>query len=133
MKGINSADRRELRAWLQAKYSSRCAYCNRRTKGPDGTIDHYVPQALGGTSERENLRWACQPCNQAKADLPPHEWELRAPDPVDDAESPYQRRVRLLQRIARKSRSGLCPVLLPEVVPQPLTDCPGSFPGHRVA
>lgn len=105
MRGINSADRRELRAALQAQYSSRCAYCKRRTQGRAGTIDHYMPLALGGSNARENLRWSCRPCNEAKADLPPSEWELRVPVTDGDNESPYERRLRLLKRIAARQRS----------------------------
>lgn len=95
MRGIKSQAKRNLRAWLEAKYFGRCCYCTRPI-GHAGTVDHYVPTALGGTNARQNLRWACRPCNQLKADLPPDEWDLITPI-WQPTESAYERKVRLLQ------------------------------------
>lgn len=102
MKRINSADKRQLRENLFQHAGGRCAYCNVRTGLRRGTVDHYLPQALGGTNERGNLRWCCVSCNQAKGDMPPEEWEQRRPEPVPD---PVSRRCLLLQRIAQRARS----------------------------
>lgn len=101
MKRINSIDKRHLRHSLFQAFGGRCAYCNVRTGLKAGTVDHYLPQALGGTNERGNLRWCCVGCNTAKADMHPDEWEQRRPEPVAD---PIPTRIQLLQRIARRAR-----------------------------
>lgn len=69
-----------------------------------GTVDHYVPQALGGSNARSNLRWACARCNTLKADMPPEEWEQRIPELPRPAETTYQRKVRLIQRAVQRQR-----------------------------
>jgi 5-methylcytosine-specific restriction endonuclease McrA len=51
-----------------------CAYCNRYLTSTTATLDHEVPRALGGSEMRHNLVLACQPCNQAKADMPPEKF-----------------------------------------------------------
>lgn len=49
---------------------SHCFYCGRHMKLSTLTIDHVRPRSKGGTDALENLRLACEPCNQAKADQP---------------------------------------------------------------
>jgi len=50
---------------------ANCAYCG----GPFPTeVDHVLPVARGGTSERSNLAAACLPCNREKLDSTPEEW-----------------------------------------------------------
>lgn len=62
-----------LRA-LWEHYGGRCCYCRRQLRRHEASVDHYLPQALGGTNHRSNLRLACKPCNGAKADRHPDEW-----------------------------------------------------------
>ena len=99
MKCINSQARRDLRAWIRAKYEGRCCYCQKPV-GRDFTIDHYLPLALGGTNARRNLRLACRPCNEAKADMSPKEWKAVMPKPVP-VETAYQVKVRLISAAIR--------------------------------
>lgn len=73
MRGINGEQNRAMRRWLRETYNGACAYC-RRHIGKRGTVDHYMPRALGGSNHRANLRWCCIACNQAKADMHPDEW-----------------------------------------------------------
>ena len=73
MRGINSEQNRAMRRWLREVYNGLCAYCQRPT-GKRGTVDHYMPKALGGGNGRHNLRWCCIDCNRAKADMHPDEW-----------------------------------------------------------
>jgi hypothetical protein len=105
---INSADRRALRVNLCNSHGGRCAYCDDYV-GMQGTIDHYLPEALGGTNERTNLRWACNGCNGLKAATPPEQWEQVKPPPVP-RRGRLQTKIELLQMIARraqtKSRQG---------------------------
>ena len=48
----------------------RCGYCltSQRIIGPLLEIDHYIPEARGGTSDEENLWLACPMCNSHKSD-----------------------------------------------------------------
>ena len=52
-----------------------CCYCKQRLRRREATVDHYVPLALGGADAPYNWRLACAPCNNAKDDMPPEEWE----------------------------------------------------------
>lgn len=103
--------RRQRRELLRKKFGGRCAYCNTPT-GRDGTIDHYVPKAHGGTNTWPNLRWSCRSCNETKGDMQPHEWEQwLSQHRTAAAESRYEGRVRLLQRAiwrAADRKSGGC-------------------------
>ena len=99
MKGINSQAKRDLRAWLREKYQGRCCYCN-KPAGKDWTVDHYLPYALGGTNAKRNLRLACRPCNELKADMSPKQWRKVAPK-IERVETAYEVKVRLLQAAIR--------------------------------
>lgn len=99
MQRINSADKRRLRSWLCDKHGGRCCYCG-KTVGGAGTVDHYLPQALGGTNAKPNLRWACRPCNQQKGQMHPDEWDRRPPAAAE--ETAYQRKVRLLREAIQR-------------------------------
>ena len=91
---FNSHAKRDIRSWIRAKYEGRCCYCQ-KPAGKAFTIDHYVPLALGGTNARRNLRLACRPCNEAKADMSPMEWRKVMPKP-EPVETAYQVKVRLI-------------------------------------
>ena len=46
----------------------KCVYCGDgiETEGFIFTLDHLIPQELGGTNETKNLVTACKACNSAK-------------------------------------------------------------------
>lgn len=46
----------------------RCSYCQsqQRLMGVSLTIDHIIPQSLGGATELDNLCLACWDCNLVK-------------------------------------------------------------------
>jgi hypothetical protein len=48
----------------------RCSYCQsqQRLMGVSLTIDHIIPQSLGGATELDNLCLACWDCNLIKGD-----------------------------------------------------------------
>lgn len=62
-----------LRADVFARDDYTCRYCGERGRRLE--CDHYIPVALGGESVMENLRTACRPCNRAKRDKSPEQWE----------------------------------------------------------
>lgn len=102
MKRVNSVTRRGLRTDLCNAFGGRCAYC-RTVIGMRGTVDHYMPEALGGSNRRSNLRWCCLSCNGLKRDMHPTEWERVRPRPIE-RETPAEARARLHRLIALRAR-----------------------------
>jgi hypothetical protein len=51
-------------------FDHRCCYCltSEQIVGAEFTIDHIVPQSLGGASTEDNLCLACWRCNLIKRD-----------------------------------------------------------------
>jgi len=60
--------RAALRRQVAADFRNRCAYCHTLTAitGARLVIDHIIPEAAGGPTERENLCLACHSCNEFK-------------------------------------------------------------------
>ncbi len=50
-----------------------CAYCGRAISFEDASMDHIVPQSLGGPATWENLVNACRRCNEKKANRTPEQ------------------------------------------------------------
>jgi 5-methylcytosine-specific restriction endonuclease McrA len=44
----------------------RCQYCGERVEGRAATLDHVLPQSLGGRTTWENCTTACGDCNSKK-------------------------------------------------------------------
>lgn len=106
MRGRNSEDKRQLRSDLCIAAGGLCAYCRRPTPMRLGTVDHYVPQKLGGTNERSNLRWCCNECNGLKADMTPEQWAQFPGRPRHDpTPASVRTRRQLLQFIANRARA----------------------------
>ncbi len=59
-----------LQQQVAERSQHRCSYCQsqQRVMGVSLTIDHIVPQSLGGTSDLDNLCLACWDCNLIKGD-----------------------------------------------------------------
>lgn len=77
VRGINSTRKRELRDKLLKRAKWRCEYCGCAVDRVTMTVDHWVPQALGGTNKPDNLRSTCGPCNAEKGNMTPWEWITR--------------------------------------------------------
>lgn len=105
MKDVPPFARRAIRKNLCDRYGGCCAYCGIYV-GMKGTVDHYVPQALGGQNQPHNLRWACLKCNNLKGDMSPKEWEAKKPPRVQH-ETKYDKRIRLLAGIAQRGESDV--------------------------
>lgn len=60
----------ETRAAVRAAHGGRCGYCGvpESSVGGELEIDHFHPQAAGGTNDIENLVYACTACNRFKGD-----------------------------------------------------------------
>ena len=74
----------ELRHAVRQQFQNRCAYClsQQDISGIQFTIDHIIPESLGGETEVENLCLACWDCNLAKQN------RISAVDPETDEPVP---------------------------------------------
>jgi len=69
---------RDLRktSWWKNKISAgKCHYCGGDFPPPELTMDHLIPLARGGKSEKINLVPACKDCNNKKKYMLPFEWD----------------------------------------------------------
>jgi 5-methylcytosine-specific restriction enzyme A len=69
---------RKLRSsqWWKRKSSlGICHYCKNNFLPKELTMDHIIPLARGGKSEKFNLVPCCKECNTQKKQFLPSEWE----------------------------------------------------------
>lgn len=62
---------KRLRFEILRRDNHACTYCGAAAPDVKLTIDHVVPEALGGTDAPENLVAACTDCNSGKSATPP--------------------------------------------------------------
>ena len=60
----------ELERYVARRAADRCEYCqmHQSLQGARFHLEHIVPITRGGTTEPENLAWACPGCNLRKSD-----------------------------------------------------------------
>lgn len=77
---------RKTHWWNRRIEKGICHYCRRQVGRENLTMDHVVPLARGGRSNKGNLVPACKECNNKKKYLLPVEWEeyLASMDTVRD-------------------------------------------------
>jgi HNH endonuclease len=70
----------ELRQRVRARANFACEFCGvtESDTGGELTIDHFQPQAHGGSDDPDNLLYSCYRCNQYKA----HYWPAEPGDAV---------------------------------------------------
>jgi 5-methylcytosine-specific restriction protein A len=69
---------RKIRAsqwWKRKKSTGICYYCQKCFAPALLTMDHIIPVARGGRSEKFNLVPCCKECNTQKSCLLPYEWD----------------------------------------------------------
>lgn len=52
--------------WRQKLQKGVCHYCESKFEASELTMDHIVPVARGGKSEKNNIVPSCRKCNQEK-------------------------------------------------------------------
>lgn len=74
----------QLRQEVAEKSKNRCCYClsQQDVSGMKYTIDHIIPESLGGETEVDNLCLACWECNLYKQN------RISAIDPETDEQMP---------------------------------------------
>ncbi|MCP3875460.1 MAG: HNH endonuclease [Desulfobacteraceae bacterium] len=68
---------RKIRAsqwWKRKRSSGICHYCKKPFLPKELTMDHVIPIARGGKSEKFNLVPCCKECNTKKKQFLPSEW-----------------------------------------------------------
>jgi 5-methylcytosine-specific restriction enzyme A len=61
--------------WKRKRSSGVCHYCSKTFAPSELTMDHIIPLARGGRSEKFNLVPCCKACNTNKQQLLPCEWQ----------------------------------------------------------
>lgn len=72
------AKARQLRGtqwWKRKRASGICHYCRGNFPPKELTMDHVIPLARGGRSEKFNLVPCCKDCNTQKRQMLPAEWD----------------------------------------------------------
>lgn len=62
---------RSLRFQILRRDDHRCRYCGAAAPEVKLTVDHVLPETLGGTDDPANLVTACEGCNGGKSATPP--------------------------------------------------------------
>ncbi len=78
------AKARELRAsiwWRQVLGKGVCYHCEQKFKSTDLTMDHLIPIARGGKSDKKNCVPSCKECNTKKG------YKTRAEMAMDELKS----------------------------------------------
>ena len=68
-------DLRRSQWWKNRLGHGRCHYCGAEVPPRELTMDHVVPVARGGRTEKGNVVPCCKDCNSRKQSLLPLEWE----------------------------------------------------------
>ena len=60
---------RNLARRVEARAAGRCEYCrmHQSLQGATFHVEHVIPRSRGGSSQLDNLAWACPRCNLRKA------------------------------------------------------------------
>ncbi len=61
--------------WKRKRSSGICHYCNNKFVPKELTMDHIIPIARGGKTEKSNVVPCCKECNTKKSQLLPSEWK----------------------------------------------------------
>lgn len=61
---------KRLRFEILRRDNHACRYCGAKAPETPLTVDHVVPEALGGSDDPSNLVAACGPCNSGKSSIP---------------------------------------------------------------
>ena len=85
---------RRLRFEVLRRDGHTCRYCGAKAPDVSLTVDHVIPETLGGSSEPANLVTACQPCNAGKSSIAP------GSPLVDDVEADALRWAKALEKAA---------------------------------
>lgn len=56
---------------ILAAQGHRCANCNADLRKVKRHLDHIIPLSKGGTNDKMNIQWLCQPCNLKKNNKDP--------------------------------------------------------------
>ena len=70
-------DTKYTRENLFHRDSYKCAYCGKKFKKGELTVDHILPRSKGGKNDWKNTITSCKPCNNIKADRTPEQARMK--------------------------------------------------------
>lgn len=78
------SSRSDIELLVEGRAGSRCEYCqmHQGLQGATFHVEHTVPRCRGGSSDPDNLAWACPGCNLRKSS------RIEAPDPASGLRTP---------------------------------------------
>lgn len=86
---------KRLRFEILRRDNHACRYCGRCAPDVPLTVDHVIPEALGGSDDPSNLVTACKDCNAGKSSMP-----VDSPL-VDDVSADAVRWARAMKEVAQ--------------------------------
>lgn len=92
---------KRMRFEIMRRDNHTCRYCGASAPDVKLTVDHVVPQALGGGDEPANLVTACKDCNAGKTSSAPDQ------NVIDDASERALRWARAIQRAGDEAMEEL--------------------------
>lgn len=85
-----------------------CFLCGKQIKpGDKYNADHWIPRALGGKTNEENLKPACVSCNSKKGCIHPDEFVLHRDEILKGKYHPNQEEKKEIKKKKRKKPSDL--------------------------
>lgn len=79
-----------------------CRYCGGKAPDVELTVDHVIPQALGGSNDPSNLVAACSKCNGGKGSTSPDEITVQQVDEMAERYSAAMQRAIEIERLQRE-------------------------------
>lgn len=67
MRRIKGRSKQDRSREIWEKSNGVCAHCGKPSTGSDRTVDHVIPQILGGGNDPRNLMPLCRSCNKSRA------------------------------------------------------------------
>ena len=87
MRRIKGRSKQDKSRQVWDKSNGVCAHCGKAATGEDRTIDHVIPQILGGGNDPRNLMPVCRHCNSSRASgeiIPDTYYRYAAPWAIED-------------------------------------------------
>jgi 5-methylcytosine-specific restriction endonuclease McrA len=88
-----SDDIRDFLAFKIECQNNKCCYCGKEfTSDNRATIEHFVPKSKGGGDTIDNIRAACQWCNNRKGNVSKKQFDRKYPQWAREADAKLARK-----------------------------------------
>jgi len=99
--------RKERRQAIYMRDAFCCVYCSidlTSVQSNERTLDHIIPQHLGGTNSSNNLVTACKSCNSSKGNKSTREFGALIHSEIEAVEAMLKRIANAKKRIVKVKR-----------------------------